>query len=61
MPDPRDNPKPGGDTQPGEREKTAPAAAEDTEIEGTPGRGENQAGFLKDPDDTGTLRDRNNG
>jgi hypothetical protein len=61
MPDPKDNAKQSGDVHPPEVETTGPAAAEDTEIESTPGKGENQAGFLKDREGMGSGRDKNNG
>jgi hypothetical protein len=61
MPDPKDNAKQSGDVHPPEVEETGPAAAEDSEIEGTPGKGENQAGFLKDREGTGSGRDKNKG
>lgn len=61
MPDPKDNAKLTGDTHPPELEDTGPAAADDSEIEGTPGRGENQAGFLKEREGTESGRERNNG
>ena len=62
MPDPKDNAKLTGDTHPPELENTGPAAAEDdSEIESTPGRGENQAGFLKDREGTGAGRNLNKG
>lgn len=61
MPDPKDNAKQSGDVHPPEVENAGPAAAEDTEIESTPGKGENQAGFLKDREGMGSGRDRNNG
>jgi hypothetical protein len=51
MPDPKDNAKLTGDTHPPELEDTGPAAARgEEEDEATPGRGENQAGYVKDRD-----------
>ena len=51
MPDPKDNAKLTGDTHPPELEDAGPAATRsEEEDEATPGRGENQAGFLKDRD-----------
>ena len=50
MPDPKDNAKLTGDTHPPELEQTVPAAEEGNEVESEPGRGENQAGFVKDRD-----------
>jgi hypothetical protein len=61
MPDPKDNAKLTGDTHPPELEDTGPAAAEDDEVESTPGRGENQAGFVKDREGAGAGRDKNYG
>ena len=61
MPDPKDNAKLTGDTHPPELENTGPAAADDTEIDRTPGRGENQGGFLKDREGTGAGRNANEG
>ncbi|HEX7890039.1 MAG TPA: hypothetical protein VF522_11830 [Ramlibacter sp.] len=58
MPVPKDRSKHSGDVHPPEVEDTGPAGAEDTEIESTPGKGENQAGFLKDRDGMGTTRDK---
>ena len=45
MPDPKDN---ASDTPLHEAERTGRAAADDDKVESTPGRGENQAGFLKE-------------
>ena len=56
MPDPKDDAKRTADTHQPDREETDPAAADATDIEGTPGRGENQAGFLKDRDGMGSGR-----
>jgi hypothetical protein len=53
MPQPRDNAKPTGEAEPPEQDNRAPAAADDDDVESTPGRGENQAGFLKDADGAG--------
>jgi hypothetical protein len=61
MPDPKDNAKQTGDTHPPELEDTGPAAAEDSKIESTPGKGENQAGFLKEFESDAAGRDKNNG
>jgi hypothetical protein len=61
MPDPKDNAKQTGDTHPPELEDTGPAAADDTEVERTPGKGENQAGFLKEFESDAAGRDKNNG
>ena len=62
MPGPRDKAKMSGDTHPPELDDDGPAAAEDdTEIESTPGLGENQAGFLKDRESTGAGRDKDKG
>lgn len=57
MPNAKDNAKLSGDTHPPELENPA-AEQEDGEIEGTPGKGENQAGFLKDRDASGTGDDK---
>jgi hypothetical protein len=48
MPDPKDDTSPAGDKHPPGLENTDPAAAADDAVESTPGRGENQAGFLKE-------------
>jgi hypothetical protein len=62
MPDPKDNAKMTGDAHPPELENSGPPAAEEgDEVESTPGRGENQAGFLKDREGTGSGRDKNYG
>jgi hypothetical protein len=61
VPDAKDNAKQSGDVHPPELEDTGPAAAEDTEIEGSPGKGENQAGFLKDREGAGSGREPNRG
>jgi hypothetical protein len=54
MPDAKDNEKRSGDIRPPEVEKTGPAGAEEqNEVESVPGRGENQAGFVKDRDLSG--------
>jgi hypothetical protein len=54
MPNPNDKTKQSGDTHPPELEDNAPAAADEPEQdEATPGRGENQAGFVKDRDLSG--------
>ena len=53
MPDPKDNAQRDGDAQPAESENTGAAADESDEVEATPGKGENQAGFLKDRDAAG--------
>ena len=54
MPDPKDNAKQSGDQHPPEVEKTGPNAADEgNEVEDVPGRGENQAGFVKDRDLSG--------
>lgn len=57
MPNAKDNAKLSGDTHPPELENPAAEDGEDNGIEGTPGKGENQAGFLKDRDAAGTGRD----
>ena len=56
MPDPKDNAKQSGDVHPPEVEETGRAAAEDTRTESTPGKGETQAGFLKDREGAGSGR-----
>lgn len=48
MPDAKDNAKATGDTHPPELDRTK-GSAQDTD-EATPGRGINQAGFIKDRD-----------
>lgn len=53
MPDPRDDDKLTGDSHPPDLEDKGAAAEEADEVESTPGRGENQAGFLKDRDAAG--------
>jgi hypothetical protein len=61
MPDPKDNAKQTGDVHPPEVESTGPAAAEDSEIQDTQGRGDNQSGLLKErkPTVDGRNRDYN--
>lgn len=56
MPDPKDNAKLTGDTHPPELENTGHAAADDTEIDETPGRGGNPDGSRKDREGAGTDR-----
>lgn len=54
MPDPKDNNKQSGDQHPPEVEQAGGGAAADSqEVEAVPGRGENQAGFVKDRDLSG--------
>lgn len=54
MPDPKDNARPSGDQHPPEAERAGGGAAADSnEVESVPGRGENQAGFVKDRDLSG--------
>ena len=58
MPDPKNNARLTGDTHPAELDDTGPAGAEgEAEDEATPGRGENQAGFVKDRDLAGGGKD----
>ncbi len=60
MPDPKDNAKLTGDTHPPELENAGPAAADDTEIDDAPGRGENPGGFQQDREGTGSGRRNDN-
>lgn len=53
MPDPKDNAKQSGDQHPPEVEQEGGAAADRNDVEAEPGRGENQAGFVKDRDLSG--------
>ena len=48
MPDPKDNAKAGGNVHPPEKEETP--QQRELEDEARPGKGENQAGFLKEKD-----------
>lgn len=57
MPDPKDNAKLTGDTHPPELEDSGPAAADDTDIDDSPGRGETDTGSRKDRGGAGRRND----